>query len=175
MPNNEAVLAAIEAGLPTWEIINAQTDQIIKDKLTNELTNFLRYHFQDNSVYINNSSTSVIPYETAAYSLSGVKAYYKLYTQLNTSGLTLYTDPIDRSRPVHVKTDRGLYNIMSREFKFNLGDLTKVTQIETSSYAVIHEIDNVLLYYKDQLLELKQLLGNSASNTRKAINTRSTK
>ena len=63
---------------------------------------------------------------------------------------------------------------MAREFKFNLGDLTKVTAIETSSYAVIHEIDNVLLYYKDQLLELKQLQKTSAINTRKTINTRST-
>jgi len=174
VPNNEAVLAAIDAGLPTWEIINAQTDQTIKDKLTKELTNFLRYHFQDNSVYINNSTSSVIPYETAAYSLTGTKAYYKLYTQLSSNGLTLYTDPLDRSKPVHVKTNRGLYNIMAREFKFNLGDLTKVTAIETSSYAVIHEIDNVLLYYKDQLLELKQLQKTSAINTRKTINTRST-
>ena len=175
VPNNEAVLAAIEAGLPTWEIINAQTDQILKDKLTEELTNFLRYHFQDNSVYINNATSAITPYETAAYSLTGTKAYYKLYTKLDNNGLTLYSDPADLSRPVHVKTDRGLYNIMSREFKFNLGDLLKVTSIETSSYAVIHEIDNVLLYYKDQLLHLKQLQETSASNTRKAIQTRSTK
>ena len=175
VPNNEAVLAAIENGLPTWEVINAQTNQVLKDKLTDALTNFLRYHFQDNSVYIDNSSTPVIPYETAAFTLTGTKAYYKLYTELKSTGLTLYNDPVDRSRPVHVKTDRGLYNIMSRDFKFNLGDITKVTSIETSSYAVIHEVDNVLLYDKDQLLELKQLLNISASNTRKAINTRSTK
>ena len=177
VPNNEAVLAAIEAGLPTWEIINAQTDQVLKDNLTTELTNFLRYHFQDNSVYINNTTTGITPYETAAYTLTGKKAYYKLYTKLDANGLTLYGDPTDQSRPVHVKTDRGLYNIMSREFKFNSGDLLKATAIETSSYAVIHEIDNVLLYYKDQLLYLKQLLdtSTSAGMTRKAIQTRSTK
>ncbi len=175
IPNNEAVLAAIEQGLPTWEVINAQTDQLLKDKLTAELTNFLRYHFQDNSVYINNTTSAVIPYETAAYSLTGTKAYYKLYTKLDNNGLTLYSDPVDRSRPVHVKTNSGLYNIMSREFKFNSGDLLKATQIETSSYAVIHEIDNVLLYYKDQLLYFKQLLGSTPGNTRQAIHTRSTK
>lgn len=172
VPSNEAVLAAIDQGLPTWEVINAQTDQTLKDKLTKELTNFLRYHFQDNSVYIDNSSSAITPYETAAYSLTGTKAYYKLYTQLNSTGLTVYGDPVDRSRPVHVKTDQGLYNIMSREFKFNSGDLTKVTGIETSSFAVIHEIDNVLLYDKDQLQVLKQLQGTSASYTRKAINKR---
>ena len=176
VPNNEAVLAAIDAGLPTWEIINGQTDQVLKDMLTAELTNFLRYHFQDNSVYINKATTGITPYETAAYTLSGKKAYYKLYTKLDANSLTLYGDPVDHSRPVHVKTDRGLYNIMSREFKFNSGDLTKATQIETSSYAVIHEIDNVLLYYKDQLLHLKQLLDTSAAGkTRNAIQSRSTK
>lgn len=175
VPNNEAILDAISKGLPTWDVINAQTDQVIKTKLTQELTNFLRYHFQDNSVYINNITTDVKPYETAAYSLTGTKSYYKLYSKLDNNGLTLYGDPVDRTNPVRVKTDRGLYNIMAREFKFDVGDITKVKAIETSSYAVIHEVDKVLLYDKDQLTKLKQLLENSASSTRKAINTRSAK
>lgn len=175
VPNNESVLAAISEGLPTWETINAQTDQTIKDKLTLELTNFLRYHFQDNSLYINNVTTGINPYETSAYSLTGKKSYYKLYTKLDPNGLTLYGDPIDRSRPVHVKTTNGLYNIMSREFKFDSGDLLKVKNIETSSFAVIHEIDNVLLYYKDQIKMMKQILESSPSYTRKAVKTRSAK
>lgn len=157
VPNNEAVLAAIAQGLPTWEIINAQTDQTIKDQMAIQLTNFLRYHFQDNSLYINNTTSDVIPFETAAYRLAGEKSYYKLYTKLGNNGLTLYNDPIDRTNPVNVKTDRELYNIMAREFKFNLGDITKVTNIETSSFAVIHEIDQVLLYDKDLLINLKAL------------------
>lgn len=183
VPNNAAVLDAISQGLPTWDIINAQTDQEIKTQLTLKLTNFLRYHFQDNSLYINNVKTGITPYETAAYSLTGKKGFYKLYSQLDNTSLTLYncdlTDPLhptfDKSNPIHVKTDNGRYNIMSREFKFNSGDIANATQIETSSYAVIHEIDQVLLYSKDELKSIKQLLKSSPNYSRKVIKTRSVK
>ena len=47
----------------------------------------------------------------------------------------------------HVVTDDpDLYNILVSDYKFNAGDITKATQIETSSFAVIHQIDGVLKY-----------------------------
>jgi hypothetical protein len=38
------------------------------------------------------------------------------------------------------------YNIMARDYLFNGKDRELVSEIETSSWAVIHQIDDVLLY-----------------------------
>jgi uncharacterized surface protein with fasciclin (FAS1) repeats len=177
VPSNEAVLAAIADGLPTWDVINAITDQSKKDSLTNALNNFIRYHFQDNSVYIDNtnSGNTAVAYETAAFTLSGPKSYYRLYSKLTDNSLTLYNNPAATSNPVRVKTN-GLYNIMAREYKFNNKDKTKATEIETSSYAVIHEIDKVLLYDNNQISEMKQIVeSTNTSNNIKSNKSRSAK
>jgi hypothetical protein len=52
---------------------------------------------------------------------------------------------------------------MAREYKFNNGDIQRATLIETSSFAVIHEVDNYLLYNKDQISNLKAVV-ERASN-----------
>lgn len=164
IPTNEAVRAAIDAGLPTWDIIKQETDQVLKDSLTSLLVNFLRYHFQDNSLFVNGSTSSLVAYETAAYSTTGKKTYYKLYTKLAPGKLTLYSDPNDPSTAVHVVTsDPTKYNIMAREYKFNNKDREKATQIETSSFASIHQIDKVLLYDKNQLKKMRSLVNRSAA------------
>ena len=60
-----------------------------------------------------------------------------------------------------------LYNIMTRDYLFNDGasgasendlDIMKCKQIETSSFAVIHGIDGVLLYDKAQFEEYRKKL-----------------
>lgn len=177
VPNNQAVQAAIAEGLPTWDVVNAITDQELKDSLTNALNNFVRYHFQDNSIYIDNTNTGNNPvaYETAAFTLTGAKSYYRLYSKLTENSLTLYNDAAGKSKAVNVKTD-GLYNIMARDYKFNNKDIEKATQIETSSYAVIHEIDNVLLYNKDQIAHMKAIVeAANNSNNIKSNKSRSAK
>lgn len=152
VPTNEAVLEAIANGLPTWDMIKAEGDQDRKTAMTEKLVNFLRYHFQDNSVFIDGSTSALNRYETAAYNKTDVnKSYYKLYTKVTPSGMTIYSNPDDASTAVQVTMKPGLYNIMAREYKFNNGDPQRATQIETSSYAVIHQINKVLLYTKDQL------------------------
>lgn len=167
IPTNEAIQNAIANGLPTWEIINASTNQQIKDSLSLLLVNFLKYHFQDNSVYIDGGSTDRISYETAAYTLSGRKAYYKLGTQLTNSGLKLFTNA---NTTANVVKDYGLYNIMARDYKFNNADLLKATLIETSSWAVIHQVDDVLLYDANILKKMRQLTNRSKA-IRNSVNT----
>ena len=68
VPTNAAMEEAYEKGLPTWEdllvecdSINKVQNQALKDSLKANLKagadliiNFLRYHFQDNSVYVDN-------------------------------------------------------------------------------------------------------------------------
>ena len=64
------------------------------------------------------------------------------------------------------------YNIMTRDYLFNSADLTTATQIETSSFAVVHTIDGdvPLLYsnaqlknYKEQVERMKKTLDKSTN------------
>lgn len=141
VPTNEKVLAAIAAGLPTWELIKLQTDELIKTEMTDRLVKFLRYHFQDNSVYID-GSTKTAKYETAVLN-SATGRFYTINTSRTGENLTLTTAS---GGTAHVVKDKNLYNIMARDYKFNSPDPKSATQIETSSFAVIHQIDNVLYF-----------------------------
>lgn len=170
VPTNEAIQAAVAKGLPTWEIIKQETDQSLKDSLSSLLVNFLKYHFQDNSVYVDGSNTGTITYETAAYTLSGKKAYYKLGTKLTGDNLTLYTHA---NTTTTVRKDDGLYNIMARDYKFNNADMQKATLIETSSWAVIHQINDVLVYDSSIMNKMRQLTNKSKAK-RKTVTTHRT-
>jgi len=141
VPTNAKVLAAIAAGLPTWELIKQQTDEVVKTQMTDRLVKFLRYHFQDNSIYIDGSSKTA-KYETAVLdAITG--RFYTINTVRTANDLTLTTASGGTARVVK---DNNLYNIMARDYKFNKADPKDATQIETSSFAVIHQIDNVLYF-----------------------------
>ncbi len=146
IPTNEAVLAAIDRGLPTWEMIKYEGDQAKKDRMSEILINFLKYHFQDNSVYIDGNTSRNIEYETAAFTLTGKKAYYKIHTELSANNLKLITAS---GKAVNVLKSNDLYNIMARDYNFNHSDIQRANQIETSSWAVIHQVDDVLVYDED--------------------------
>jgi len=146
VPTNKAVQDAIAAGLPTWDLIKQQTDADIKAQMTDKLVKFLRYHFQDNSVYLDGASKTA-KYETAVLNnLTG--RFYTINTSRTSTDLTLTTASGDVA---HVIKDYGHFNIMARDYKFNKPDPKQATQIETSSFVVIHQIDNVLFYKQNQL------------------------
>jgi uncharacterized surface protein with fasciclin (FAS1) repeats len=141
VPTNDAVLAAIQNGLPTWEDVEAATDQEVRDVLAEKIIRFLRYHFQDNAVYLDKPVISA-SYETATLN-TYTDTFYKLYLSGGNYSLTLTTAS---GGTAHVKTDSGLFNIMARDFKFNTGNPATATTIETSSYIVIHQVDNCLFF-----------------------------
>jgi len=141
VPTNDKVLEAISAGLPTWELIKQQTDEVIKTQMTDRLVNFLRYHFQDNSVYIDGTAKNA-KYETAVLN-STTGRFYTINTSRTSDNLTLTTAG---GGTAHVVKAGNKYNIMARDYKFNSPDPRSATQIETSSFAVIHQVDNVLYF-----------------------------
>jgi hypothetical protein len=106
------------------------------------LYDFLRYHFQDNSVYIGGNSYSDDWFETATMNLETEK-FRRIYVTNNSNSLSVRTE---NGTVAHVITSGGLYNLMARDYMFNGNVITNaaVTRIETSSFAVIHQIDNVL-------------------------------
>ena len=122
-----------------------------------ELANFVKYHIQDNSVYVgaefnagreeNGELATSTKYETA-YMNSRQK-----FEKLSVKGgkdITL-TDAVGNVRQVKTN-DEKYYNIMCREYQYTnkntdpmLSTLDVIeNQIETSSYAVIHLIDGPL-------------------------------
>lgn len=149
------------------EEANTHADSVFnyEDFVTHQekvLVNFVKYHIQDNSVYINGEfNRSETEYQTAY--MSEDKRYVKLKVKGGNDNLSLYDALYDKDDPDkhpvrHVVTDdEKYYNIMCREYEFKEGfgsnakavgavtDVTK-TKLETSSYAVIHLIDAPLFY-----------------------------
>jgi uncharacterized surface protein with fasciclin (FAS1) repeats len=142
VPTNQAIRNAINSGvIKTWEEIHALPTLEEQGAETQKLYNFLRYHFQDNSIYISGDPISK-SFETATMN-SATSKFYKI--TLNGSGNNLRLTTASGGT-ANVITNGGLYNIIARDYKFNNKLVTAATQISTSSYAVIHQIDEILKY-----------------------------
>lgn len=176
VPTNEAVLDAINNGLPTWDQISevitngeaevqAATDNGASEEeilaLTRKykfkaqamitcLVNFLKYHFQDNSVFADHNAVEATKYETAC--INDQTNRYRSVKVSSTGNGTLSVRSVystdangnDVEGPVrNVTSDPALKNIMTRDYTFNT-KAKNATTIETSSYAVVHLIDGVL-------------------------------
>ena len=176
VPTNEAVLEAIGQGLPTWDQISevitngeaevqSATDAGMSEEeilaLTRKykfkaqamitcLVNFLKYHFQDNSVFADHNAVEATKYETAC--INDETNRYRSVKISSTGNGTLSVRSVystdangnDVEGPVrNVTSDPTLKNIMTRDYTFNT-KAKNATTIETSSYAVVHQIDGVL-------------------------------
>jgi uncharacterized surface protein with fasciclin (FAS1) repeats len=146
VPTNESIQELQDAGkLPTWEQIDALPDGTAKDNLKAVVSAFVKYHIQDNSLYIG-AGSSTGKYETALINPVSQR-FYKLNVTTDNSGIAV-TDLAGNVR--HVTSDAGLRNLMAREYQYNNPDVAKATEIETSSFAVIHQIDKPLMYSTTQ-------------------------
>ena len=151
VPTNESIQALQDAKkLPTWDDVDAyeQAGNITaKTRDSLKIVNFLKYHIQDNSLFIGAEKDSA-DFETAVIDPE-TERFYRLTTELTADGITIYDQACkkDKSRtPAKVvTTNPNLYNLVAREYQYNTEDATKADQIETSSSAVIHLIDKPLL------------------------------
>ena len=117
-----------------------------------ELTvNFTKYHFQDNSVYVDNLPHSivegeevkyVVKYETATLD-QVTKRFSTVTVETQNGTISVKGDIEGMDNTCYVinekDTEGELFNIMTRDIEF------KGTQIETSSFAVVHQIDGFLV------------------------------
>ena len=162
VPTNESIDKLIAAGkLPTWDDVDRldpedPVQQAQADKYTQQINNFLRYHIQDNSLFIGaNNITSVddlgavgdisTEYETAFIDKEN-KTFNKLKVTTDESGNSItIEDKAGNTRKV--MTDKpGLFNVMAREYLYTTGDRNSVNNnIFSSSSAVIHLIDGPLV------------------------------
>lgn len=120
------------------------TEQIAEMKLC--IQNFVNSHIQDNSVFIDGPEILGDKYESACLDTT-TNRFAKITVNYRHGGGMQVIDNVGNTR--NVVTSNGLYNIMSRQYFFD-GKTLKgdaCTQIYNSSYAVIHEIDDVLVPY----------------------------
>ena len=163
-PTDAAIDAELAKGLPTWDKINDYLDTNLKtevklaaDKSNQEefdsvnkhndavkakaqamvtvLVNFLRYHFQDESLFVDQVTNSG-DYATACVN-EKTKAYLSLSVK-QTPGQLVLTDRAGRT----VSVDATTNNILARDANFNKG----MTLITSSSYSAIHQINSALLF-----------------------------
>lgn len=144
VPTNKAIADLQAAGkLPTWDDVEAEEDEDLKDSLRNEIETFIKYHIQDNAFYIGQGNEQG-EFETSAYKIVDDNlSYYKLNTNVSNEGITV-RDGMGNER--HVDTTGRLYNLMAREYQYNTGDATQASELYTSSFAVVHLIDGALMY-----------------------------
>ena len=103
--------------------------------------NFLKYHIQDNALFIGAEEESG-DFETAVIDPS-TERFYRVNAVLSADGITL-KDHAGNTRKV-MTSNPQLFNLMAREYQYDSSDASRANNIETSSSAVIHQIDQPLL------------------------------
>ncbi len=160
VPTNESLKALIASGdLPTWEQVamleedpNSSEEYI--ESLKTKINEFVRYHVQDNSLYIDmdyntdgGSDNFERNYETAIMNLTTNK-FYTLKTKVTPDAISV-TDLLGHERKV-ITSDPRLYNISAREYQLSS------TTMETSAFAVVHQIDGPLFFKQSQCSHYNQ-------------------
>ncbi|MBQ5377633.1 MAG: fasciclin domain-containing protein, partial [Prevotella sp.] len=144
VPTNESIEALQKSGkLPTWELVDTHEEvgnYAAKTRDSLQIVNFLKYHIQDNALFIGAEEESG-DFETAVIDPL-TERFYRIRASLKPEGITLI-DHAGNSRKVETKN--GLYNLVAREFQYNSTDASSARAIETSSSAVIHQIDKPLM------------------------------
>ena len=103
--------------------------------MTERIEKFLKYHIQDNSLYIGQGKIAEADYETSAYEINGADntiSYCRLTVEGDDSHLTV-KDAAGNKR--NVLKNGGLYNLMAREYQYNTADVASASEIYTTSYA----------------------------------------
>jgi len=171
-PNNEAMQKAYDEGLPTWTLINEQKNNTKKQAMIEKLLNFIKYHIQDNSVYIKGEPQANTRFETALRNpLTG--RFYSLYVTQDGENLSIIpavarlnglenvpgtsaAGAQNNREIVNVVKTNNQYNLMTRDHIFvgqSLKDV-KGSASDWSARAVVHEIDNFLRVIKPPVLSL---------------------
>ena len=159
-PDNDAMAKARELGLPTWDeletIYNNTSDLDDEDPAkiaakaeilakAEAINDFIRYHFQNNSVYVDNTIEGG-EFATACSDTLGIA--FKVNVGGGSRQFTV-TDAANRT--ITISDGDKLHNKMTRDYVFSKDptDSRNLTtnSITTSSFAVVHEIDQPLCPY----------------------------
>jgi uncharacterized surface protein with fasciclin (FAS1) repeats len=154
VPSNESIQQLQTSGqLPTWEAVAQKQEAGDQKGATADSTaivNFLKYHIQDNALYLGAEKESG-DYETSLIN-EKTHRFYMLKSKLEDEEILVQDaqDVVNGTYHKVVKKNgadgQPLYNIQAREYLYNGDDPTSATDLYTSSSAVIHLIDKPLNY-----------------------------
>ena len=182
VPNNAAMKRAQEAGLPTWADVKATSDENLRKYKANKILNFLRYHFQDNAIFLKGEDVNDELYESASHN-SFSQRFFQLKVSQSGNRLTVtpavtnsrgkesfLRDPIvingqeDDNTPVVLGDHNQAYNLMTRDYFFSGSDIKTVkgSSSDYSAWAVVHEIDDYLSFIEPPSLEFTNVQTDSA-------------
>ena len=161
VPNNTAMAAARANGLPTWDQIaqfieqkdeNSAEDTVtlsadnkaIAQAMVTCLVNFVKYHFQDRSVFDDLPSMSEASFETSSFDrVSQVFIPLKVKASGGKGSLSV-TDVAGNTVSV-----TSLTNVFARDMQFNGPRTTTSTLVNSSAYSVIHQLNGYLNFQAD--------------------------
>ncbi len=157
-PDNAAMQKAYDRGLPRWSDIKKLYDQYndqleeqkaaknisaevqaARDKalaMVEEINTFIRYHFQDNSVYADNIVEEGV-YPTACSDTLGIR---EKLTVTGSGGQLTVRDNLGQTVTVNAANAAKISNRMTRDYVLNKSSYS----ITTSSFAVVHQISTPL-------------------------------
>jgi uncharacterized surface protein with fasciclin (FAS1) repeats len=157
-PDNDAMQVAYDHNLPTWEAVynlyanyaNKGNDEETQAQaqayaMINEIKSFIRYHFQNTSVYADN----VVPSASYQTLLSDDHGIYQSVSISGGNGVLKVTDLSGTSHTIDSSSPGLMSNEMTRDFLFD-NVKESATKVVTSSFAVIHELDEPLYYNKSK-------------------------
>ena len=162
-PDNEAMRKAYERGLPKWSdikvIYDQYAEQLEREKsggsiseevqearnkalaMIEEINAFIRYHFQDNSIYADNTIDEGI-YPTACSDTLGIR---EKLTVTGGSGRISLKDKRGQEIVIDAASSAKMVNQMARDFVID----ARRKSISTSSFAVVHQISTPLCIHQD--------------------------
>jgi uncharacterized surface protein with fasciclin (FAS1) repeats len=162
VPTNEAIRAAVSSGKVTpWEAINEMPTGAARTAAIEKVVRFLRYHFQDNTVFFGDNVNS--QYQSATIKTNDVKThwntarnkYYKIGVVGSANSMELTTENNKKASVT------SLNNIIAKDYLFaklptayknvdGTGPLSgsnfNTSLISTSSSVVVHQINNILTF-----------------------------
>lgn len=169
-PNNDAMQEAFtEKGLPTWDDIwtlynkwdheedipyaeasaAEKADRDLAFLKINTLRDFVRYHFQSSSVYVDN----VVPaatYQSMCTDATGVAFTLKVAGAKNGGHNSLQVTDAAGNTVSVVDDGVASVNNMTRDYWFNANATTEqCNTIVTSSFCAVHEMPGTLCPYKN--------------------------
>lgn len=158
-PDNEAMAKAYEMGLPTTDEIYedynkyalAEEDEYPAAEVTkakarvllklNTLRAFVRYHFQNNSVFADNYVENVT-YQSLYSSELGIPVNITLESR---DGVLTVTDACGRTVQINANDKERLVNKMTRDYEYD-ADRENATAIAVSSFAAVHQVSTPLCF-----------------------------
>ena len=162
VPANESIKdLTANRGLPTWDEVNAVADKepLKAASMMRQINRFVRYHFQDNSVYHDKSPFTVPspegePYKEATYATSTIDSktgrFHEVVVKSAAGNRTIIVkddvaDAANENTWAEVVNTEGqenvTWNLMCRDIVLHKA----LDRIETSSFSVIQPLNRALL------------------------------